>query len=110
MIKQSLQYNEELLDEIKRKTQNQNLKRTLKHGSIYRLWCKLISSLNNDKKSIFETYEIIELAAQKAYQKALSPDVYIPSDITSLLFMHKAKLKESYQALKDKQNLDLVNI
>ena len=106
MIRESMLNKEELVQEMKRKEPGQSSKKLWRTGNIYKTWTDSIPSAG---KNISEMSEIIELATQKAYESALSSDIYIPSHIASLIIMHKAKLKESYQLLLKKQNLILEN-
>lgn len=106
MIKESMNYIEELVHEMKRKEPGQSPKKLWMTGNIYKIWTE---STLSEGKNISEMSEIIERAIQKAYEKALSPDVYIPSSIASLIIMQKAKLKESFNLLLKKQNLILEN-
>ncbi len=111
MIHQSIHYNIELSEEISNKSRNRNWKSLTKPGKIYKMWADLISSITDKTRlNISETSEIVELAILKAYHKALSPDIYIPSEITSLLFMQKAKLKESYDILNGRRSRNLAHL
>jgi len=106
MIDQSIHFNKELISEIKNKNHNQNWESVTKPGKIYKMWEDLILSIPDNKG--WDILEKVENSFQKIYQKALSPEVYVPSDTIHLLIIQKAKLKELYQVLKSKQPLKLM--
>ena len=106
MINQGTLFTDELADEIKNKSRGFNRKSVVRPGKIYKTWEDLKFSIS--EKNSLEIITSTEDAIQKIYQKALSPDVYIPSDIIHLIIIQKAKLKESYHAFKNSFNLNLV--
>lgn len=105
MINQSIFFIDDLTNEIKNKSHNFNWKSIVRPGRIYKTWESM--KLSDLEKNSLEIMRSIEDAIQKVYQKALSPDVYIPSDIIHLIIIQKAKLKESYHVLKNNFNLNL---
>ena len=110
MIAQSIQFKKELINEIKNKTHKVNWKGSTRSGKIYKFWKDIKSSVSKTHSLfISEFCEYLEDAVIKAYKEALSPDVYVPSDITHLMIMQKAKLKESFELLHGKTSMQLVN-
>lgn len=109
MIKQSIQFKTELMNAIKNKANKVDWKSSSQPGKVYKFWKDIKPSMSQNRNLfISEFCEYLEDAILRAYKEALSPDVYVPSDITHLMIMQKAKLKESYVLLHGKSDMDLV--
>jgi hypothetical protein len=108
MISQSNQFRIELISEIKNKTNKVDWKESFKTGKIYKYW-KDTQSIKSIGSAINDFFEHLEDTVIKAYNEALSADIYIPSDSTHIMIMQKAKLKESYELLHGKKAVRLQN-
>lgn len=72
-------------------------------GKIYRAWMDVKATFGGkDRKSILESCEYGEDAAQKAYQSALdnAPDDELSPDVVQLISEQKAKLRRSHDEIK----------
>lgn len=72
-------------------------------GKIYRVWMDVKSTFNGkDRKSILESCEFGEDAAQKAYQTALdnAADDDLSPDVVQLISEQKTNLRKSHDEIK----------
>lgn len=70
-------------------------------GKIYRAWMDVKNTFTgSDRKSILESCEFGEDAAQKAYNLALESDAEIDSDTRQLIMEQKNSLKNSHDIIK----------
>ena len=100
MADESKQYAAELESEV-RKVGGETAKDTTVSGKIYRVWMDFKSAITGKaRKSILESCEYGEDAAQKAYEEALKEDADLPSDVRQLIVNQKAALKTSHDTIK----------
>jgi len=100
MADESKQYAAELESEVK-KFGGKPAGDTTVSGKIYRVWMDLKSAVTGKaRKSILESCEYGEDAAQKAYGEALKADTDLPSDVRQLIVNQKAALKTSHDTIK----------
>jgi uncharacterized protein (TIGR02284 family) len=70
-------------------------------GKIYRSWMSVKNVFTgSDRKSILESCEFGEDAAQKAYNEALESDAEIDADTRQLIVKQKNSLKNSHDMIK----------
>ena len=70
-------------------------------GKIYRAWMGVKNLFSgSDRKSILESCEFGEDAAQKAYNEALQTDAEINADTRQLIMKQKNSLKNSHDIIK----------
>ncbi len=70
-------------------------------GKIYRAWMDVKNTFSgSDRKSILESCEFGEDAAQKAYDLALESDAEIDADTRQLIMEQKTSLKNSHDIIK----------
>lgn len=70
-------------------------------GKIYRTWMSVKQAFSgSDRKSILESCEFGEDAAQKAYNEALESDAEIDADTRQLIMKQKTSLKTSHDLVK----------
>ncbi len=70
-------------------------------GKIYRVWMDVKNTFSgHDRKSILESCEFGEDAAQKAYDLALKSDAEIDADTRQLIMEQKNSLKNSHDIIK----------
>ena len=70
-------------------------------GKIYRAWMDVKNTFSgSDRKSILESCEFGEDAAQKAYDLALESDAEIDADTRQLIMEQKTSLKNSHDTIK----------
>ena len=100
MADESKQYAAELESEV-RKTGGETARDTTVSGKIYRVWMDLKSAVTGKaRKSILESCEYGEDAAQKAYEEALKSDAGLPSEVSQMIVNQKAALKTSHDTIK----------
>ena len=100
MADESKQYASELESEV-RKAGGEPANDTTVSGKIYRVWMDLKSAVTGKaRKSILESCEYGEDAAQKAYAEALKEDADLPSEVRQLIVNQKAALKTSHDTIK----------
>ena len=82
-------------------------KDTTLRGKIYRAWMDVKATFSgNDRKSVLESCEFGEDAAQRAYERALDETDVLPADIATVISEQKRKLRKAHdqvKALRDKQ-------
>lgn len=70
-------------------------------GKVYRAWMDVKNTFSgSDRKSILESCEFGEDAAQKAYNLALESDAEIDADTRQLIMEQKNSLKNSHDIIK----------
>lgn len=70
-------------------------------GKIYRVWMDVKNTFSgHDRKSILETCEFGEDAAQKAYNEVLESDAEIDAETRQLIMDQKNSLKNSHDIIK----------
>jgi uncharacterized protein (TIGR02284 family) len=80
-------------------------------GKIYRAWMDVKNTFSgSDRKSILETCEYGEDAAQKAYNEALETDAEMDADIRQLIMEQKNSLKSSHDIIKKYRDLHKVSL
>ena len=105
MIHQSVQYKQQLIDEINSLGGEADRSSTTNSGKIYRAWMDVKSAFQgHSDKSALELCEFGEDAAQKAYKEALSTDD-LNASTRQLLLTQKAKLKESHDVIKRNRDM-----
>jgi len=100
MADESKMYAQELEAEV-RKVGGDAAEDTTVSGKIYRVWMDLKSAITGKaRKSILESCEYGEDAAQKAYEEALKSDRDLPADVRQLIVNQKAALRTSHDTIK----------
>jgi uncharacterized protein (TIGR02284 family) len=100
MADESKQYAAELESEVQ-KAGGEPAKDTTVSGKVYRVWMDLKSAVTGKaRKSVLESCEYGEDAAQKAYEEALKEDAELPSEVRQLIVNQKAALKTSHDTIK----------
>jgi len=100
MADESKQYAAELESEVQ-KAGGEPADDTTVSGKIYRVWMDLKSAVTGKaRKSILESCEYGEDAAQKAYDEALSTDAELPTEIRQLITDQKSSLRKSHDKIK----------
>jgi uncharacterized protein (TIGR02284 family) len=100
MADESKQYAAELESEM-RKAGGDPADDTTVSGKIYRVWMDFKSAITGKaRKSILESCEYGEDAAQKAYEEALKENADLPSDVRQIIVNQKAALKTSHDTIK----------
>jgi len=100
MADESKQYAAELESEV-RKSGGEPADDTTVSGKIYRVWMDLKSAVTGKaRKSILESCEYGEDAAQKAYEEALKDTSELPTDVRQIIVNQKAALKTSHDTIK----------
>ena len=105
MSEESRQYAAELTQEVV-KLGGDPATGTTNSGKIYRVWMDLKAAITGkDRKTILDTCEFGEDAAQKAYDMALNSDADLSSDIRQLISNQKSSLKTSHDVIKKYRDL-----
>ena len=105
MADQSRSYSEELQDEIAT-LGGEVATDTTVSGKIYRAWMSVKNVFTgSDRKSILESCEFGEDAAQKAYKEALESDADIDADLRQIIMEQKAFLKVSHDQIKNLRDM-----
>ncbi|MCW3117500.1 MAG: hypothetical protein JWM28_1582 [Chitinophagaceae bacterium] len=100
MASESREYVNELRDEIFN-IGGKIATDTTVSGKIYRAWMGVKNLFTgSDRKSILESCEYGEDAAQKAYDEALKTDAEIDADTRQLIMRQKNALKTSHDIIK----------
>jgi uncharacterized protein (TIGR02284 family) len=100
MADESKQYTSELESQV-RKSGGDTATDTTVSGKIYRVWMDFKSAISGKaRKSILESCEYGEDAAQKAYEEALKSDAELPAEVRQLIVNQKAALKTSHDTIK----------
>jgi len=100
MADESKKYASELESQVRRSGGEPSDDTTVS-GKIYRVWMDLKSTVTGkSRKSILESCEYGEDAAQKAYQEALKAADDLPADVRQLIVNQKAALKTSHDTIK----------
>src|SRR2546421_3840297 len=105
MADESKQYAAELEKEVQ-KNGGDTARDTTVSGKIYRVWMDIKSAVTGKaRKSVLESCEFGEDAAQKAYEEALKADANLPADLRQLIVNQKAALKTSHDTIKRYRDL-----
>jgi uncharacterized protein (TIGR02284 family) len=100
MADESKQYASELESEVRR-SGGEIASDTTMSGKIYRVWMDFKSAISGKaRKSILDSCEYGEDAAQKAYEEALKAEMELPSDVRQLIVNQKTALKTSHDTIK----------
>lgn len=76
-------------------------------GKIYRTWMDVKTTFTgSDRRSILESCEFGEDAAQKAYNEALESDAEIDAETRQLIMEQKNSLKTSHDIIKKYRDLN----
>lgn len=74
-------------------------------GKVYRMWMDIKSSIaGNDKKSILESCEFGEDAAQRAYKMALEDRDELPYSIVQIIEDQKTLLRMSHDLIRNQRD------
>jgi len=107
MADESRRYSGELTDQV-RKLGGDPAGNTTQSGKIYRVWMDLKAGFTgHGRHSVLESCEFGEDAAQKAYEKALEKDQYLPSGIRTLIKNERDSLRSSHDAIKQYRDMQL---
>jgi uncharacterized protein (TIGR02284 family) len=102
MIRQSGQNKDELIKEM-HKLDGQVEDEPTQSGKIYRAWCEIKAthkSTKTDRLSILANCEFSEDAAQRAYENALTMDIFVDEWIRRLMEEQQGNLKKSHGLIK----------
>ncbi|MEP6513292.1 MAG: PA2169 family four-helix-bundle protein [Parafilimonas sp.] len=106
MIEESRKYKSELVQAIQSRGGEADSNETTNSGKVYRVWMDLKNAFTGkDRKSVLESCEFGEDAAQKAYQHALESDAVMDTDIRQLISKQKAELKSSHDLIKSYRDM-----
>ena len=103
MISESEVYKQELTEKANELGADleQDKDTTTTAGKIYRAWMDVKATFTgSDRKSILESCEFGEDAAQRAYEAALTSDEEISNDITDLIKRQQQSLRNSHDLIK----------
>ncbi|MFI5196227.1 MAG: PA2169 family four-helix-bundle protein [Chitinophagales bacterium] len=104
MIRQSMEYKEELAKEIEK---NVGIVEddTTAAGKIFRVWMDIKATITeSDRLSILSLCEFGEYTVQRAYQAALSSAYLTDEHIQQLIAEEQASLKKSHDMIKQQHN------
>ena len=105
MANESKQYAAELEKEVI-KSGGDAPRDTTVSGKIYRVWMDIKSAVTGKaRKSVLESCEFGEDAAQKAYEEALKVDSDLPTEVRQLIVNQKAALKTSHDTIKQYRDM-----
>lgn len=102
MIRQSTENKEELVKEL-RKLEGDIEDEPSQSGKIYLAWKEIQSTHRNtktDKLSILTHCEFGEDAAQRAYETALTTDLFVDEWVRQMMEEQQGNLKKSHQLIK----------
>lgn len=100
MVKQSEGYKNELSNCI-RENGGTTEDETTASGKIYRAWMDVKAKFTgSDRKTILESCEFGEDAAQRAYDAALTVDLPLPDNCRAMISEQQAALKTSHDAIR----------
>ena len=107
MANESRQYVSELQQHVVLEGEEPT-KDTTVRGKIYRAWMDVKATFTGkDRKSILESCEYGEDAAQRAYERALEDSEDLSPDVATLIMDQKMQLRQSHdkiRALRDRQH------
>ena len=104
MIRQSLEYKEELAKVIEK---NAGIVEdgTTAAGKIYRVWMDIKATITeNDNRSILELCEFGEYTVQRTYDAALSSASLTDEETRKLIAEEQASLKKSHDVIKQQHH------
>lgn len=105
MADESKQYASELKSEVQRNG-GEIASDTTVSGKIYRTWMDIKAVFTGKgRKSVLESCEFGEDAAQRAYDEALRSDAPLPADVRQLIVSQKAALKASHDTIKQYRDM-----
>jgi uncharacterized protein (TIGR02284 family) len=100
MIRESETYKQELVNKAEELGGNIE-EGTTTAGKIYRAWMDLKATFTgSDRKTILDSCEFGEDAAQRAYDAALSSDEELSPDLRDLIISQQQSLKNSHDLIK----------
>jgi len=100
MADESRKYKSELVQEVNRLGGTPSTD-TTGLGKIYRVWMDVKATFTgHDRKSILESCEFGEDAAQKAYKDAIASDAEMNAETRQLITSQQAALKTSHDIIK----------
>ena len=106
MADESRQYASELKNEVRRAGGDDVATGTTNSGKIYRMWMDVKAVFTGKgRKSVLESCEFGEDAAQKAYDEALRSDAPLPAETRQLIVNQKASLKASHDTIKQYRDM-----
>ncbi len=75
-------------------------------GKVFRVWMDFKATLTGKgRKSILDSCEFGEDAAQRAYQEALESDAHLPDNVRQMIAEQKAELKSAHDSIRDAARL-----
>ncbi len=105
MADESRQYLNEL-KEVVRQAGEEPAKDTTQRGKIYRVWMDMKAAITgHNRKSILDSCEYGEDAAQRAYDRALEDDD-LTGQVRNLVTEQKSKLRTSHDRIKRLRDSD----
>jgi len=105
MAEESRKYSRELSGEVQR-LGGDPAAGTTASGKVYRVWMDVKSGFSgSSRKSVLEECEFGEDAAQRAYDKALSPANNLPPEIQTLIQDEKNSLRSSHDMIKNYRDM-----
>lgn len=101
MITESAQYKQELTELAQKYDGDVDIDDTTAAGKIYRAWMDVKATFTgNDRKTILESCEFGEDAAQRAYESALSVSEELLPEANQLIAEQQKALKSSHDLIK----------
>jgi len=105
-ISDSESYREELAEKVRALGGHASDDSTTFSGKIYRMWMDVKATFSgSDRKSILESCEFGEDAAQKAYQHALEEGVGMSPDVFTMISEQKDALRQAHNMIKNYRDL-----
>lgn len=110
MADQSRYFMEELSDAVRKLRSTPAADGTLQ-GKIYRAWMDVKSAFAGaNRRSLLQSCEFGEDAAQRAYDDALASDADMNTATRQLIAIQKKGLKKSHDEIKQMRDMQLVNV
>jgi uncharacterized protein (TIGR02284 family) len=78
---------------------------TMVSGKLYRFWMDIKNAIKGDRRSVLESCEFGEDAAQKAYDEALKSK-YFSADLRLKITNQKATLRVGHDTIKRKRDVE----
>jgi uncharacterized protein (TIGR02284 family) len=109
-MEESRQFANELTGEVNR-LGGKAADGTTNSGKVYRVWMDLKSAISGkDRKTVLNSCEFVEDAAQKAYDLTLNSEVNLEPSLRDLLVRQKVLLKNGHDEVKRLRDMQAANL